>query len=125
MEDLTVTVQGETWKPTVPRSAALVDDLVTLGAYNVQRAYAAALVATWGGKRRPKVSYRQCGHNPGDFGGKCWDALRERGVKREDILLQGGLAYAALLDSFAIDEKEVAETEGFTEAAEAVDVSSP
>lgn len=114
----TVTLLGEEWTPRAPADYALVQDLAMFVAKNPDRARAAALVATWAGKKRPRVSYEGCGFSPGAFGGACIVALTEAGASYLDIQKAGIVALQVLQIEF-ISKQDMEGAVGFSEPGEA------
>ena len=80
-------------------------------------AFAAALVVTWKGTGRPKVSYRACVYSAGKFGGECLNALLKSGATHAEIIEAGGVAYLTVLDAY-ITASEVNAAADFSEAVE-------
>lgn len=110
----TISLSGQTWEPEAPGDFAIIVDLVLLVPTNFQRAYAGALVATWGGKDRPKISYASSGYSAGRFGGACLSELIERGCTLEEIIEQGRTAMACLSERY-VGKQSLKNAEDFSE----------
>lgn len=62
-----------------------------------------------------RLSYKDAGYDPMEFGGQVNDALIKSGVAIEEIIEAGKVAWMMVVSSI-IPEKEVAEEEAFLEA---------
>jgi len=113
----TITIGEHTWTPQAPDDYALAADIAGLSVHNLVRAYAAAIVATWRGPNRPKVSFRQHGFSAGSFGGACLNELHRRGMSVAEVIEVGTPAFVAVMEQF-VPADEVRATEDFTEADE-------
>lgn len=105
------------FEPKAPSDFALATDIIQLGMFNLERAFAAALLVCWQGPHRPKVSYRQCNFSAGELGGRAMNEFAQLGIHRKEILGAGALCFKHLNERF-IPRREVDETEGFTEPGE-------
>ena len=111
----TVTIEGNTWRPRLPRSFTLRQDLILGSASNPRRAAAAALGICWAGPNRPSASYQRSNWDPMAYGGEVLDELVERGVEW-DAAYHAGMVCLSVLLREHVGEPEVADAENFTEA---------
>ena len=102
---------------TPPPSMSILLDVAHLGTRNWTRACAAALGVCWRGPGRPTVSYKACGYDPAEYGGKVLDQLIERGESLGELTTAGAVAYVLVGEALPeVDATEVAETADFSAA---------
>ena len=111
----TVTIEGNTWKPRLPRSFTLRQDLILGSASNPRRAAAAALGLCWAGPGRPAASYQRANWDPMAYGGQVLDELVERGIPWDEVYHIGMVCLSQVVEAH-VGEPEVAEAANFTES---------
>lgn len=112
-----ITLLGESWQPRLPASFVLREEILLVGAADMDhgmRAFGAAIGVTWGHPSRAlKARYSRAGFDPRVYGGEIWDELRAMGCSFEELALQGNRALEALALSIPSQEA-VEERAGFS-----------
>ena len=108
----TVTIGGETWKPRLPKSFTLRQDLIMAIGSNPRRAAAAALGLCWAAKNPPSAQYQRNNWDPLAYGGAVMDELVARGLDWGEVYTAGMICLSQLVD-IHISEPEVQEAENF------------
>lgn len=111
----TVTLSGKSFALAKPRDTAAVWDCLALARRNANRASAMALAICWPDDQvgRPRVRYSECGYDPGEFGGRVFADLVERGAPAIDVITAGAAALRLVAESVPA-KQDVASAEGFS-----------
>jgi hypothetical protein len=115
-----VTLLGKSWKPRMPPSFVLREEILIVAVSDRERgmrAVGAALGVTWG---HPDVAlkarYSRSNFDPRVYGGEVWDELRRLGCSLEELSEQGNRALQAMVRSIP-SEEAIEERVGFSDPA--------
>lgn len=115
-----ITLLGKSWKPRLPSSFVIREELLLVAAVDKDRgmrALGAALGVTWGHPSVVlKARYARAGFDPRLYGGDVWDELRALGCSMSDLVEHGNRAMQAIAKSIPSQEA-VEERAGFSDPA--------